>query len=213
MSKLSVVLQQPRNLIILILAVVGLGFGPGVVLVKLHRCTPNNNWDLYRAIRGGDTARVARLLSRGANPNSHKCCYYDYNNNVGVTQVFEGDSPLATAVEGDNQEMVRLLLAAGADPNAPDSDGRPPLIVALERAQEKDVEALLAHGADPNRPDPSTTITPLMIAAQYKEIDSLKALLAAGADPSARDRSGNNAASYASSDHDQSVMLLRRAAK
>ncbi|MGP8269409.1 MAG: hypothetical protein ACLQLH_05030 [Terracidiphilus sp.] len=46
MSKLSVALKQPSNLIPLIVGVVGISIGPGIVLVQLHRCAPNNNHDL-----------------------------------------------------------------------------------------------------------------------------------------------------------------------
>ncbi|MGP8269408.1 MAG: ankyrin repeat domain-containing protein [Terracidiphilus sp.] len=153
-------------------------------------------------MRGGDTARVARLLSGGANPNSRKCCYYDFLNNIGVTQIFEEDTPLGIAIENNKREIVRLLLDAGADPNLPSSSGGSPLVIALEHRHQKIVTVLLAHGADPNRPDPHNS-TPFMIADEYGELDAQKALLAAGADPRPRERIPGKPESYSPSDGDE----------
>ena len=54
---------------------------------------------------------------------------------------------IAAAVSGhDAAEKVRLLLAAGADVNAPDAHGRTPLLFA-RAANPQIVDMLLAKGA------------------------------------------------------------------
>jgi ankyrin repeat protein len=186
MSKLGATLNRHKNLILITLVVVGIGIGPALELLAYHRCAPDNSWDLYKAIRGGDAARVSKLLAHGAKPNSSKCCFYDESEG-GIKQLNERETPLAVAVEGHDREVVRLLLEAGADPNLPSEFGRTPLIIAIQQRHQKMVPMLLAHGADPNHPDEQNA-TPFMLADESNEDDSKKALLAAGADPRRRER-------------------------
>lgn len=64
---------------------------------------------------------------------------------------------LHAAVAGRNEEAVRLLLQAGADPNAVQHGGWTPLMAAEEHGDERIIELLLAHGADPASGKRSTT--------------------------------------------------------
>ncbi|ERN41464.1 ankyrin repeat-containing protein [Rubidibacter lacunae KORDI 51-2] len=91
------------------------------------------------AARGGHEAIVARLLAAGA-------------------ELGAGRSALYAAVVGDCAPLVRMLLAAGADPNG--DDPKMPLgmgmTLLMSAAQLGAVEvaiALLEAGADPNRRD------------------------------------------------------------
>ncbi|MXW12314.1 MAG: ankryin, partial [Synechococcus sp. SB0668_bin_13] len=95
------------------------------------------------------------------------------------------------------EEMVKLLLAAGADPNARDSDQETPLHGAIgwsDRPEEV-MKLLLAAGADPNARNEAGQ-TPLYTAVERLdefvegEGELVKALLAAGADVMARDEYG-----------------------
>ena len=52
-------------------------------------------------------------------------------------------------------DIVRLLLEAGADPNAHDADGTPLLIEATWRRHVEVVQLLVDAGADPNAPAPN----------------------------------------------------------
>ncbi len=60
--------------------------------------------------------------------------------------------PLSCAAEFGRRDIVALLLAAGADPNAQEADGYLtfPLVAAAKHNDLAMVQMLLEHGADPN---------------------------------------------------------------
>ena len=60
---------------------------------------------------------------------------------------------LHAAVAGRNLEIVTAVLAAGADPNAPQQAGFRPMHEAGTNANRKLAELLLTHGADPSLPN------------------------------------------------------------
>lgn len=96
-----------------------------------------------------------------------------------------GGSVLESAVEGGHAEVVRVLLAAGADPNGVGYAGRPLLIAAAEGQGADVVRALLAGGADVTRKGAGNA-TALHAAAEAGKRDSVELLLAAGAKVTAR---------------------------
>ena len=60
---------------------------------------------------------------------------------------------LFAAVRAGDAAHLEALLAAGADPNPFDPQGRTPLMLAAEQGAEALVRGLLAHGADVTLPD------------------------------------------------------------
>jgi ankyrin repeat protein len=94
---------------------------------------------------------------------------------------------LGSSIEpGDDNldlELVKLLLNAGADPNAPDQSSRETLLQkSLANARIDIVSLLLEGGAEVNIPATNWTGTPLQEAILKQEVDTADLLLARGAD-------------------------------
>jgi ankyrin repeat protein len=86
---------------------------------------------------------------------------------------------------------VRELLAAGADPDARDEDGRTPLSSAVLGGSIGLVGLLVESGADVNARD-RHGFSALHFAAQENLPEMVRVLLARGADPNAQDEDGSS---------------------
>jgi hypothetical protein len=93
---------------------------------------------LHRAAYNGDSALVALLLDRRADPNA---------------STRGGQTPLHVAVLVDRPSIVAQLLAGGADPNCPAEHGLTPLHFAVIRDRRAITALLLDAGADSGLPD------------------------------------------------------------
>ena len=80
--------------------------------------------------------------------------------------------------------MLKLLLKAGANPDAP-SDAGPPLLWACGHGRTEVAEMLLDAGADPNGSS-EDGVTALLAAAAAGETEIVKLLLKRGADPNGK---------------------------
>ena len=109
---------------------------------------------------------------------------------------------LFTAIEINDEETVRHLIAGGIDINGKDRYGNTPLIHAAAYGNDRIVMLLLEAGADVHaRNGEGQTV--LIAAADYSrhpgnlQIEGyetiVERLLEAGADPSARDHAGRSA--------------------
>ena len=99
----------------------------------------------------------------------------------------DGSTALHWAASHDDVGMVKLLLAAGADPKAATRDGAlTPLFMACTNGNAAIIEALLNAGADAKTINSNGT-TPLMTAAASGSADAVKVLLDRGADVNAKE--------------------------
>ena len=97
----------------------------------------------------------------------------------------ESNSALRDAARGGRLDVVRLLLAAGADPNATAGDGCPALWHAAAEGHVDVVRLLLDAGAIPDVAEVDTQSTPLFIATIEDHVEVARLLLEAGADTDA----------------------------
>ncbi len=116
----------------------------GIVAVMLAIIAHADNWArramgfpvgdarLLGAARGNDCESIRTALHEGASSNAR--------DDLGCT-------PLYYATMNGNSSTVKLLLAAGADPNQPEMN--PPLLRACAQHDREMVEVLLQGGANP----------------------------------------------------------------
>lgn len=131
---------------------------------------------LAPGLEAGGEGELRAALAAGADPNDHR---------QGPCRI----PALVWAAQQGYREMVEILLAAGADPDAraPGSDAA--LHQAARRGDLAMVELLLRRGADP-RARGEEESTALHWAVERGHLAVVEALLAAGADPSAVDDLG-----------------------
>ncbi len=149
--------------------------------------------DLHQAIERADIGQVWKLIQDGARLDD-------------VDPSFEL-TPLALAAESGSTEIVRILLAAGADP---DQGGlTTPLEAAVVGGHVEVARALLKASVDVNHAV-DEGFTPLMTAAVTGNAPLVRLLLDAGARPRAANDAGDTAVSLAESEgHDTIVKLLK----
>ncbi|QID16205.1 ankyrin repeat domain-containing protein [Nitrogeniibacter mangrovi] len=146
---------------------------------------------MLAAARARDWDAVLARLKDGADPN-----VVDAQRRGGV---------LALAAADGRAELVRKLLAAGADPDRRGEAGFTPLGVAALRGHAAVVRLLLRHGADPDKRG-ADGAPPLVNAVRLGHRHIVDTLLAAGADPSLPDKRGLHALGMAAAGGDAGLV-------
>ena len=126
---------------------------------------------IHEATALGDLGQVNKILSSGHDPIEqfstdgftalHLAAFFDH---PGIARVLLANGahcdqptaneqkicPLHSAVASRSERMVRILLAAGADPNLQQAGGFTALHSAAKHGDLAMTESLLGNGADPN---------------------------------------------------------------
>src|SRR5688572_9120255 len=152
----------------------------------------------YTAIRSDDHAAVGKLLAGGAGINMRDS---------------RGNTPLMHAAAVGSQEMMRRLLAAGADAKAKNNFDSTSLMWCTNEPGK--VRLLLDNGADVNARS-QQGMSPLFIAAAHSgNVDVIRLLLERGADANAPGPAGLTAAlimSANANDIASAKLLLKKGA-
>ena len=124
---------------------------------------------------------------------------------------YNSHTALIKACEKGYLEIVKCLLAAGADKDKANSYGWTPLIRAAGGGHVEIVRLLLSAGADKDKAD-NNGMTPLIWAANGGHVMTVRLLLAAGANKNKVTSGGITALSFTTSGgHQEIVQLLQPA--
>ena len=165
---------------------------------------------LLEAVKAGDEAAVAKLLSEKADVNTadeggntpliHAA--YLGREAMGLVLLDKRADPLVRNARNDTalvyasargcERLVAALLERGADPRAKDHYGASALTYAMRGGKAAAARVLLAHGADPNEKD-KDGVTLLMEAAAKGDEEGVRALLEAKAAVNVVDKDGRTA--------------------
>ena len=137
----------------------------------------------------GEKRLVRYLISRGARANRLEL----------------GTTALIAAMRYADEEMLEMLLEAGADVNQTNEKGISPLLRASLWGNEVAVEWLLEHGADANHTSANGD-SALSTASLYHNAGIARLLLAHGADPNLADGEGFTSLELATLHGDRSVV-------
>lgn len=150
---------------------------------------------LQLAVRASHLPVVELMLKRGADPNPARA--------LGAT--------LTCLHEAASMEIVRMLVEAGAQVDAPDRQGLTPLHYHARAGRVELVDYLLTLGADPNAPD-KTGRTPVFFIGQKGDgLGVLNSLHEAGARFDLADKEENNCAHLICARADQRALFTRLA--
>jgi len=159
--------------------------------------------DLLQAILDDDHKMVQYLLTADPSLVTARFAEARYYDDKIFHWLYVGDTALHLAAAGYRVEIIKLLLAAGSDPNASmNHRNSSPLHYAADgyisgpawdpEEQVQTIACLLSAGADVNAQDKNGA-SPLHRAVRTRCASAVRFLLKAGSDPRLRNKPGSTA--------------------
>jgi len=148
--------------------------------------------ELVRSAEQDDLEKVSVLLKKHVAPDGAQG---------------DGTTALHWAAYNDDLPLAKLLIAAGAKPDARTRlRGLTPLHMAAETGDATLIDALLSAGAKVDALNESGT-TPLMIASASGSTAAVRTLLLHGADVNAREKANGETALFFAASHDRAEVV------
>lgn len=120
----------------------------------------------------------------------------------------EGRGAFARAASQGDAELLRKMIIAGVDVNAPYADGKTALVEAGYKGRVEIVKMLIEAGADVKHVSSNGLNILMHTAFGGDHVEVVRVLLDAGADASWRSRWGSNALGYAKHHHRTQIVKL-----
>jgi ankyrin repeat protein len=139
---------------------------------------------LMKAVKNNDAAAVKKMIQAG----------------VDVNELENGDAPLVMAAYQGRDEIVKMLLEAGADVTAVDPGMKATALHAAAYAGRTTAARLLiAHGIDIDKQGPHNGYTALHDAIWQSHIETARVIIEAGANLSLKSNQGQTPLEFARS--------------
>jgi ankyrin repeat protein len=149
---------------------------------------------VMKAVQANDVARVRALIASGADVDE-----LDPN----------GDAPLVMAAYLGHDDIVKLLLDAGADVSAVDPGMKATALHAAAYAGRTGAARLLiAHGIDIDRQGPKNGYTALHDAIWQGHVETARAIIDGGANLALETHAGETPLAFARAKHRREIAEL-----
>ena len=149
---------------------------------------------LMKAIEKNDAAAVQKLIAQGANVDELEP---------------NGDAPLVMAAYLGHNEIVRMLLEAGADVKAVDPGMKATALHAASYAGRTEAAKLLVqHGIEIDKQGPYNGYTALHDAIWQNNVDVARVLIDAGANLTLKSNDGKTPLDFARSKHANEIVKM-----
>ena len=168
------------------------GMTPLYAAVDMHTlATTFGRPDPPRTVIDGSVEAIKRLLAGGASPNARlKGAVLKRVYDAGDNRLGEGATPLMRAARGGDAAVMRMLLAAGADPKLAQKSGNNPILLASAASAGR-------SGADDARVPEAAALEAIAVAVE------------AGVDVNAVNATGDTAVHLAATTNQGSPSIIR----